>query len=98
MSEEMPQTQPAEPAGAPIARSFRKYAPPSSLTPDQCRRQTGVLRAACEHLAPRGTAIAFLNSDNQKLGGKPLQLALDSEDGLLRVERLLASMNARTRT
>jgi hypothetical protein len=57
-----------------------------------------VLRAACEHLAPRGTAIAFLNSDNQKLGGKPLQLALDSEDGLLRVERLLASMNERTRT
>jgi hypothetical protein len=80
-------------APQPPARTFRKYAPPSSLSPEQCRRQTEVLRAACDKLFPRGTAIAFLNSHNAKLGGKPLQLALDSDDGLLRVEQLIARMS-----
>ncbi len=75
------------------ARTFRKYARPSSLSPEQCRRQTEVLRAASDRLFPRGAAIAFLNSHNAKLGGKPLQLALDSEDGLLRVEQLIARMS-----
>lgn len=74
------------------ARRFRRYGPPSSLTPEQCRRQTVVLRAACDRLFPRGSAIAFLNAHNEKLGGKPLQLALESDDGLLRVEQHLAKM------
>jgi hypothetical protein len=33
-----------------------------------------------------------LNAHNEKLGGKPLQLALESDDGLLRVEQHLAKM------
>ena len=78
----------------PRGRTFRRIAP-SSLSPEQCRRQTEVLRAACDKLFPRGTAISFLNSHNAKLGGKPLQLALDSDDGLLRVEQLIAAMSRR---
>jgi len=33
--------------------------------------------------------IAFLNSHNERLGGQPLHLALQSDEGLLRVEDLL---------
>jgi hypothetical protein len=33
--------------------------------------------------------VAFLNTYNQQLDGVPLQLALESEEGLLRVEQLL---------
>ena len=80
-------------APQPPARTSRKYAPPSSLSPDQCRRQAEVLRTACDKLFPSGNAITFLNSHNEKLGGKPFQLALDSDDGLLRVERLIEKMS-----
>ena len=89
MTSEVPKN--GEEAAAKPSRPYRKYAPPSSLTTDQCRRQTDVLRAACEHLAPHGAAIAFLNAYNRKLGGNPLQLALESDDGLLRVQQHLAS-------
>jgi hypothetical protein len=93
MANEVPQNGKEAAAAAPVARQFRRFAPPSSLTPEQCRRQTMVLRAACEHLFPRGTAIAFLNTHHRKLGGKPLQVALESDDGLLRVEQLLARIS-----
>ena len=85
----MPNDTPAEVPASKPARHYRKFTPPSSLTPDQVRRQTDVLRAACEHLVS-GAAIAFLNAYNKELGGNPLQLALQSDDGLLRVERHLA--------
>jgi hypothetical protein len=90
MTDEVPKNGDEAAAPPPVARTFRKSVP-SSLTPEQCKRQTDVLRAACEHLVPRGAAIAFLNAYNKALGGNPLQLALGSDEGLLRVEKHLAS-------
>jgi hypothetical protein len=58
-------------------------------TPEQFRRQDAVLRCAWHNLAQPGPVIAFLNSHNQRLGGQPLYLALESDEGLLRVEGLL---------
>ena len=81
----------AEDAAPAVARRFRRYAPASTLSPEQCRRQTDVLRAACEHLAPPGAAIAFLNAYDETLGGSPLQVALESDEGLFRVENHLAA-------
>lgn len=82
-----------EPADKPIpTRKFRRYAPPSTLTPAQSQRQTDVIRIACNHIAPNGSAIAFLNAHNDTLGGSPLKLAIESDDGLLRVEQFLASV------
>lgn len=86
--------QASRPAPAP---RFRKYLPPSRLTREQCRRQTDVLRAACEHIVPNGAAIAFLNAHHEELGGVPLQLAIDSDHGLSRVERLLGDPDGRER-
>jgi hypothetical protein len=36
--------------------------------------------------------IAFLNTHNELLGGRPLYLALESDEGLLRVEGLLGEI------
>lgn len=82
-----------EEAAKPVlVRTFRKYAPPSTLTAQQGQRQTNVLRVACQYIAPNGAAIAFLNAHHEGLGGSPLQLAIESDDGLLRVEQFLASV------
>ncbi len=82
----------------PRTRSFRTYRPAFTLTPEQTRRQSDVLRSACEHLPARDTTVAFLNAYNKQLGGVPLQLALESDHGLLRVEQLLVSMNGKNRS
>ena len=92
MTNEIPEANEAAAAKQLPTRHYRKFAPPSKLTREQCRRQTDVLRAACEHVVPSGAAITFLNSYNQVLGGSPLELALQSEDGLERVAQHLASM------
>jgi hypothetical protein len=48
-----------------------------------------VLQCAWRGLGESGPVIAFLNSHNEQLGGQPLYLALESDEGLLRVEGLL---------
>jgi len=96
MTDEVPKKGDEAATKPAMVRTFRR-SPPSSLTPEQCRRQTDVLRAACEHLAPRGAAIAFLNAYSKALGGNPLQLALGSDEGLLRVEQHLSSMSSKER-
>jgi hypothetical protein len=98
MTEEVPESEKETAAKPSIMRPYARRAPPSSLTPAQEKRQTDVLRAACEHLVPSGAAIAFLNAYNKTLGGAPLQLALQSDDGLLRVEQHLASQGKKGRS
>ena len=83
--------------GAPVrTRSFRKWQPGPTLTPEQARRQSDVLRHAHRSL-PRDTTVAFLNTYNQQLEGVPLHLALASDEGLLGVEQLLLEMKATTK-
>jgi hypothetical protein len=73
-------------------RSFRRHAPARRLSPEQLRRQNDVLRCAWRNLSEAGPVIAFLNAHHESLGGQPLHIALDSEEGLLRVERLLGGV------
>ena len=61
-------------------------------TADQLRRQDAVLRCAWTRLGQSGTVIAFLNTHNEHLGDQPLRLAVESDEGLLRVEGLLGEM------
>ena len=77
-------------------RSFLKYAASVRPSPELLRRQNDVLQCAWRNLGEVGSVIAFLNTDNKHLGGKPLHLALDSDEGLLRVERLLGEIAPRT--
>jgi len=87
---------PAEPQAARPAvvwtKRFRRKAPSTLPTPEQSRRQDAVLRCAWRALGESGPAVTFLNSHNERLGGQPLYLALESDEGLLRVEGLLGEI------
>jgi len=58
-------------------------------TPEQSRRQSALIRSAWRHFGEAAPMIAFLNTPHAALDGQPLQLAIDSDDGLTRVEDLL---------
>ena len=87
------------PAGTPIdpnhrskRRSFQKSQGPR-LPPDGVERQSRVTLHAWNMLGPDG-AIAFLNSFDDGLGGRPLDLAVASEAGLQAVQRAISTRTA----
>ena len=85
-----PATPPAPGRGK--TRTFRKYGEVARLTPQQMRRQNDVLQGAWRHFRMPAAVIAFLNTQHQDLQAQPLHLALESDEGLKRVEQLLATM------
>jgi hypothetical protein len=93
-------TPPADEAPQPRARQTQNFRRDNSnkprITPEQSRRQSDLLRHAWEHFGEAGPVIAFLNTRHRELEAQPLQLALLSDEGLLRVERLLAEMTLRS--
>ena len=77
--------EPDETAAAPrsMMRFRKSYAP--RLDRDQARRQGEITRLAFLSLG-RENAIAFLNADNAALCGRPLDLAMASDEGCNNVE------------
>ena len=71
---------------------YRKNSLPR-LSPDEARRQGHITQLALKLLG-RESAIAFLNGDNSRLGGRPLDLAMASEDGCAGVEEELGRLTA----
>jgi hypothetical protein len=69
--------------------AFRKRRNSPLPTPEQSRRQSVLIQSAWRHFGEPAPMIAFLNTRHSTLEGQPLQLAIDSDDGLERVERLL---------
>lgn len=82
----------ADRPAASWTKQFRRKARSALPTPEQLRRQEAVLRCAWSNLGESGRVIAFLNSHNERLGRRPLHLALESDEGLLRVEGLLGEI------
>jgi hypothetical protein len=74
-------------------KTFRRHSNASRLTPGQARRQSDVLRHAWRYFGEPGPVIAFLNTQHDELNGQPLTLAVESDEGLMRVERLLQEMS-----
>ena len=72
---------------------FRKSNLPR-LSQGEARRQGQITQLALLLLG-RESAIAFLNGDNPRLGGRPLDLATASEDGCAGVEAELGRLNLR---
>jgi len=64
---------------------FRK-APVARLTRDEQARQGRVVKSAHARLATTEAVLAFLNTHHDGLRGRPLDLAVASEAGLLAVE------------
>lgn len=67
---------------------FRKANAPR-LSSESARRQGDVTRLAMLVLG-REAAIDFMNGDNPSLGGRPIDLAVASEDGRRQIEAELA--------
>jgi hypothetical protein len=86
---------PQEPEVKPAARrsmAFRKNSKSPRPTPEQSRRQANVVQSAWRHFGEPGPVIAFLNTRHAALEGQPLHLAIESDEGLERVETLLKEM------
>jgi uncharacterized protein (DUF2384 family) len=86
---------PEEPEAKPVARrgmSFRKNSRIALPTPEQSRRQASVVQSAWRHFGEPGPVIAFLNTPHAVLERQPLHLAIESDEGLGRVEALLKQM------
>ena len=63
--------------------------PPLTLCPAQGERRRRVLQAAQAAFVTPQASVTFLTNCHGQLGGQPLDLAIVSEAGLLRVERAI---------
>jgi len=76
----------------PRSMVFRKRRSSPLPTAEQSRRQSNLIQSAWRHFGEAAPVIAFLNTRHAALEGQPLQLAIDSDDGLERVEQLLRQL------
>lgn len=67
------------------------------LTRDEGQRQSRIVRAAQAALGSVEAVRGFLNSHHAALDGRPLDLAVASEGGLVAVEAAIAAEALRTR-
>lgn len=74
-------------------RPFRKRFDGPRLTPEEAERQGRVTRLAFETLRDSGRVVTFLNSEDAILGGRPIDLAVASAEGLASVERAIAALH-----
>lgn len=88
MSED-PATAAAARTGKPHTQRFRRAANAVLLTADQRRRQALLMTLAWNAFRSRERTMAFLNEPCADLGGRPLDVAIDSDVGLGRVSALL---------
>ncbi len=71
-------------------RRFRPRSDAPRLSPDQANRQGEASRLAFEAFRASDLAVAFLNTHDDSVGGRPIDIAIASPDGLLSVRRMLA--------
>ena len=71
--------------------AFRKRRKPN-MAPEQSRRQSQLVQSAWRHFGGAAPVIAFLNTRHDALEAQPLHLAIESDEGLQRIETLLEQM------
>lgn len=59
------------------------------LSNEQAERQGRAARLACETFPQAGAAMSFLNDFDTRLGGRPIDLAVASAEGLRAVEQAI---------
>ena len=86
--------RPAETLEKPQTKRFRKRFDTVRLSPAAAARQGKVATAAFLSLKDRDAMVAFLNTHDDALGGRPIDLAVESDEGLKAVEDALAAKGA----
>ncbi|WP_404713526.1 antitoxin Xre/MbcA/ParS toxin-binding domain-containing protein [Sphingomonas sp. MMS24-J13] len=71
---------------------FQKRSTQPRLSAEEAARQGRVSQLAFSALRQPQAVIAFLNTHNDALGGRPIDLAVASAAGLLSVEQALAAL------
>lgn len=74
----------------PAARRFRQWTPAIRPEPALVARQARAATCAFRAFGDAEAARLFLNSANEALGGRPLDIAGGSEEGLSRVIAAMA--------
>jgi hypothetical protein len=92
VSEDVETGEPEAPATGekPKINRFRKRFDGVRLSPEAAARQGKAATAAWMALG-KEASIEFLNAHNDDLGGRPIDLAVESPEGLAAVEKLLAA-------
>ena len=83
-----------QPAAASPASHWKRRPRTAPIAPDRAKRQGEITQLAFMLLG-RERAIAFLNADHAELGGRPLALATETDEGRSRVEAELGRMSFR---
>lgn len=70
---------------------FKKSIARTRMPADQAKRQGKIVTLAFTELGGRDAALDFLNSHNETLDARPLDVASESDSGFDRVAALLAT-------
>jgi hypothetical protein len=87
-------TTPIATENKPRRLNFRPASRSRPIHPDQARRQGEIANLAFLHLGGRERALAFLNTYDTALEGRPIDIAVASQDGCWRVRRAILGMPA----
>lgn len=79
-------------APKPQAQRFRKRYDTARLAPDAAERQGKAATLAWEVFRDREPMLAFLNTHDDALGGRPIDLVVESAAGFDRVVAALRAM------
>ena len=82
---DQPEAQPEK----PITKRFRRRFDGVRLSPEAAARQGRAATLAWERFRDSAKVVAFLNTHDDKLGGRPIDLAVESPAGLAAVEKAL---------
>ncbi|QDX27877.1 DUF2384 domain-containing protein [Sphingomonas suaedae] len=69
----------------PRTRQFRRHSDKPRLSPEAAARQGRAATLAWERLRDSEAVVAFLNTHDDRLGGRPIDLAIAGDDGLAAV-------------
>ena len=82
----------ADPSSAkPVLKRFRKRHDVVRLSPEQAQRQGRIAGVAWAALDGRDAVVAFLNTHDEAIAGRPIDVAVASDAGFAIVERALAA-------
>jgi len=90
MSDE-PEAVPEQADTKPKVNRFRKRFDGVRLSPEAAQRQGRAATLAFERFRDSDAVKTFLNTHDDALGARPIDLAVESADGLTRVEQALAA-------
>lgn len=83
-------------SGKPRPFAFRAGPRKEPLPREKAKRQGDITSLAFLHLGGRDGAMAFLNNIDADLGGRPLDIAMASEDGAQRVREAILRLASPT--